>query len=415
MTAKTAIDAYGPESPHAWLRLWVSLAAAGVLGVGMWAVVVILPVVQADFGIDRAAASLPYTATMFGFAAGTLSFGRLADRIGIAIPLALAGVAIGLGFVIAGFAPGIGTFTLAHGFLIGLGAGGGFAPLMADISHWFVKRRGMAVVVVASGNYVAGALWPIIINAGVAHLGWRNTFIAIGLVVPVLVLPMCLAMRPRLSHGAMAAAEQATSEAAANIGVQPRTLLTLLTVAGFACCVAMSMPQVHLVAYCGDLGYGVARGAEMLALMLFLGIFSRVASGFVADRIGGAATLLIGSFMQGVALLLYLFFNGLASLYVVSGIFGLFQGGIVPMYAVLCREFLPAREAGAKIGMIITATIFGMAFGGYLSGLIFDLTGSYRMAFLNGLLWNLVNVAIVSWLVWRRRGRQGARAALRAA
>ena len=404
-----------PDSVHAWLRLWVSLAAASLLGVGMWAVVVILPIVQADFGVDRAAASLPYTATMFGFAAGTLSFGRIADRIGIAIPLAVAAVAMGTGFAIAGYAPGIRTFTLAHGFLIGVGAGGGFAPLMADISHWFVRRRGIAVVLVASGNYVAGALWPLIINVGVARLGWRNTFIAIGLIVPALVLPMCLALRPRLSLGAMVAAEQATSAAAANIGLSPRALLALMTVAGFACCVAMSMPQVHLVAYCGDLGYGVARGAEMLALMLFLGIFSRVASGFVADRIGGAATLLIGSFMQGVALLLYLFCNGLASLYIVSGIFGLFQGGIVPMYAVICREFLPPREAGAKIGIIITATIFGMAFGGYLSGLIFDSTGSYRMAFLNGVLWNLVNVAIVSWLVWRRHGRQSAHRAVRMA
>ena len=409
-----AID-HAPDGHHAWLRLWVSLAGASLLGVGMWAVIVILPVVQAEFGIDRAAASLPYTATMFGFAFGTLALGKLGDRVGIAIPLALASLAMGVGFITAGFAQGIGTFALAHGLLIGVGAGGGFAPLMADISHWFVRRRGMAVVVVASGNYVAGALWPLIINACVAQLGWRGTFIAIGIAVPLLMLPMCLALRPRLSRGAMMAAERATSAAAANIGLSPRALLALLTVAGFACCVAMSMPQVHLVAYCGDLGYGVARGAEMLSLMLFLGIFSRVASGFIADRIGGPATLLIGSFMQGLALLLYLFFNGLASLYVVSGIFGLFQGGIVPMYAVICRELLPPREAGAKIGIIITATIFGMAFGGYLSGVIFDATGSYRMAFLNGVGWNFVNLAIVTWLFWRRHGRQSTGGTLRMA
>ena len=174
-------------------------------------------------------------------------------------------------------------------------------------------------------------------------------------------------------------------------------------VAGFSCCVAMSMPQVHIVAYCGDLGYGVARGAEMLSLMLFLGIVSRIGSGFVADAIGGTATLLIGSFMQGVALLLYLYFDGLTSLFVVSGIFGLFQGGIVPMYAVICRELLPPREAGAKIGLVVAATIFGMAFGGYFSGVIFDLTSSYRMAFLNGVVWNAFNFAVVAWLFWRRR------------
>jgi len=170
----------------------------------------------------------------------------------------------------------------------------------------------------------------------------------------------------------------------------------------------MSMPQVHLVAYCGDLGYGVARGAQMLSLMMLLGIVSRIGSGFVADAIGGSATLLIGSFMQGVALLLYLYFNGLESLFIVSGIFGLFQGGIVPMYAVICRELLPPRRAGAAIGLVVSATILGMAFGGYFSGLIFDLTSSYRMAFLNGVLWNAFNFAIVSWLFWRRQRRQPA-------
>ncbi|HYC24798.1 MAG TPA: MFS transporter, partial [Roseiarcus sp.] len=152
----------------------------------------------------------------------------------------------------------------------------------------------------------------------------------------------------------------------------------------------------------GDLGYGAARGAEMLSLMLFLGVFSRIASGFVADAIGATTTLLIGSFMQCVALVLYLFFDGLTSLYVVSGIFGLFQGGIVPMYAVICRELLPPREAGARIGLVVSATIFGMAFGGYFSGVIFDLTLSYQMAFLNGVFWNLVNLAAVGWLYWRR-------------
>ena len=187
------------------------------------------------------------------------------------------------------------------------------------------------------------------------------------------------------------------------IDLPPRVLQTLLAIAGLACCVAMSMPQVHIVAYCGDLGYGVARGAQMLSLMLFLGIVSRIGSGFVADAIGGSATLLIGSFMQGVALLLYLYFDGLASLFVVSGIFGLFQGGIVPMYAVICRELLPPREAGAKIGLVVAATIFGMAFGGYVSGVIFDATHSYRLAFLNGVLWNAVNFSVVGWLFWRRR------------
>lgn len=407
----TTTDRYAPDGPYSYFRLTVSLVLSTMLGAGMWAIIVILPYAQKEFAVDRAGASAPYTFAMFGFAFGTIALGRLVDRFGIAVPLVIASIALGVGFAIAGLAPNMAVFTAAHGLLIGVGAGAGFAPLVADISHWFVRRRGLAVVIVASGNYLAGTVWPLLINVAVPHLGWRETYVAIGIIVALVSVPLAILMRRKPSHQTMVAAEQATAEAAASVGISPRLLLTLLTVAGFSCCVAMSMPQVHIVAYCGDLGYGVARGAEMLSLMLFLGIFSRIASGFVADRIGGSMTLLIGSVMQGVALLLYLFFNGLTSLYVVSGIFGLFQGGIVPMYAVICREFLPPREAGAKIGIAVSATIFGMAFGGYVSGLIFDWTGSYRMAFLNGLAWNLLNVAIVSWLAWRRYrpAREGAR------
>jgi MFS family permease len=183
--------------------------------------------------------------------------------------------------------------------------------------------------------------------------------------------------------------------------LSPNALQVLLCIAGVACCVAMSMPQVHLVAYCGDLGYGAARGAEMLSLMLGLGIISRIGSGFIADRIGGVRTLLLGSVLQGTALFLYLWFDGLASLYVISGLFGLFQGGIVPSYAIIVREYFPAREAGTRVGLVLMATLIGMALGGWLSGAIFDLTGSYQAAFLNGLAWNLLNVTIVSWLLLR--------------
>jgi MFS family permease len=224
-----------------------------------------------------------------------------------------------------------------------------------------------------------------------------------GIFIAATVIPLAFFLRPRPSAQVIAQAEAATRIARADVGISSRLLLTLLIVAGFSCCAAMSMPQVHIVAYCGDLGYGVARGAEMLSLMLFLGIVSRIGSGFIADAIGGTATLLIGSFMQGLALLLYLYFDGLTSLFIVSGIFGLFQGGLVPMYAVICRELLPPREAGAKIGLVVSATIIGMAFGGYFSGVIFDWTSSYRMAFLNGVIWNGVNLAVVGWLLWRRQ------------
>ncbi|MBC7941832.1 MAG: MFS transporter, partial [Chitinophagaceae bacterium] len=183
---------------------------------------------------------------------------------------------------------------------------------------------------------------------------------------------------------------------------------TLLCLAGVACCVAMAMPQVHIVAYCGDLGYGVARGAEMLSLMLACGIVSRLVSGAICDRIGGLRTLLLGSVLQGLALLLFIPFDGLVSLYVISALFGLFQGGIVPSYAIIVREHFPAAEAGARVGWVLMATLLGMALGGWMSGKVFDLTGSYHAAFINGVGWNLLNLSITLFLLgrWRRLRRQ---------
>jgi len=226
------------------------------------------------------------------------------------------------------------------------------------------------------------------------------TFAAIALFCVVTMLPLMLVLRRRPAARATIVAGEGAGERAA-LGISPGVLQVLLIIAGVACCVAMSMPQVHIVAYCGDLGYGVARGAEMLSLMLAFGIVSRIGSGFIADRIGGLATLLIGSALQGVALFLYLLFDGMTSLYVISALFGLFQGGIVPMYAIIIRDYFPAGEVGTRLGIVLMATLFGMAFGGWMSGLIFDLTGSYRAAFANGIAWNLINVSIMLWLMAR--------------
>jgi MFS family permease len=219
-------------------------------------------------------------------------------------------------------------------------------------------------------------------------------------------LPLTLLLRrkPPLSDhaGAHVAAPLRTAQ---SLGLSSNALQGLLIVAGLSCCIAMSMPQVHLVAYCSDLGYGPARGAQMLSLMLACGIVSRLLFGGICDRIGGLRTLLLGSSLQCIALLLFLPFNGLVSLYVISALFGLFQGGIVPAYAIIVREYFSRAEAGARVSIVITATLLGMAVGGWMSGAIFDLTGSYRAAFVNGLLWNLVNVSIAAWLLRRSIGQ----------
>jgi MFS family permease len=390
-----------PESPYAWLRLAASLAVMTVSGVGMYASAVALPVIQAEFGIDRSDASLPYTVTMIGFGLGGILMGRLADRFGVMVPVLVGALSLGVGFVAAANAHSIWAFSLILGVLVGmLGTAAGFAPLVADTSLWFDRRRGIAVAICASGNYLAGAAWPPVLQYLFDTSGWRATFTGVGIFITVTMLPLAFVLRRR--PPALGAAGTSTVHAR-SIRLPRGPLLALLCVAGVACCVAMSMPQVHIVAYCGDLGYPAARGAEMLSVMLGFGIVSRLISGWICDRIGGLRTLMLGSFLQGVALLLFLPFDSLASLYVVSAMFGLFQGGIVPSYAIIVREYFPASEAGAKVGLVIMCTLLGMALGGWMSGVVFDLTGSYHAAFLNGVGWNLLNLSIAFFLLRRSR------------
>jgi MFS family permease len=391
------------DSAYSWLRLSMSLLIGTIGSVGMWSVVVALPEVQADFGVSRADASLPFTMTMFGFAFGNVAMGRLSDRFGIVAPIILGAFMLCGGYLAAANAPSLWVFAGAYA-LIGLGSSASFGPMMADVSHWFLRHRGIAVAVAASGNYFAGAIWPPIVQHSISSIGWRTTHLWIGLFCVAMLVPLAFALRRRqrvsetLSHAVATGTQKA-------LGISPNTLQWLLWIAGFACCVAMSMPQVHIVAYCVDLGFGPARGAEMLSLMLAFGIFSRIGSGFLADRIGGLATLLIGSAAQGTALSFYLFFESLPSLYVISAMFGLFQGGIVPSYAIVVREYFSPREAGTRVGVVIMATVLGMAFGGWVTGWIFDLTGSYFIAFIHGVAWNVLNCTIAVWLLLRSRSR----------
>ena len=393
------------DSRIAWLRLAAALALSTIGGVGMWSVVVALPAIQADFGVTRAAASFPYTLMMLGFGVGGIVMGRLSDRYGVRLPLVGATCVLALGYVAASMSSSLLMFAIVHGVLIGmLGASASFGPLLADTSHWVVRRRGLAVAIVASGNYLAGAIWPPFVQYLIDSVGWRSAHLYIGIICLVTMLPLTFAMWRPAPHLGTAPGAGASRPPRA-LGVSPRTLQILLVIAGVACCVAMSMPQVHIVAYCADLGYGPAVGARMLSLMLGFGIISRLASGFIADRIGGLRTLLLGSALQGLALLFYIPFDGLTSLYIVSAMFGLFQGGIVPSYAIIVREYFAPKEAGARVGLVLMATLFGMALGGWLSGAVFDLTGSYRAAFINGLLWNALNLSIVIWLLRKRQAR----------
>jgi MFS family permease len=399
------------DSPQAAWRLLTTLLLMLLGNSGMYVVSVVLPEVQAEFGVSRADASIPYTLSMLGFGIGGMWMGRWADRFGIARVAALGALGVASGFVLAGMSGGIIGFALAQGLLGLLGIASTFAPLLADTAQWWNKRRGIAVAVCASGNYLAGTLWPPIAQWGVTQVGWRTTYLCIGLFCGIGMALLSLRMRTKPPSAQAATVNKHGVVASERpFGLSVTQAQWLLSVAGVGCCVAMAMPQVHIVAYCSDLGFGAARGAEMLSLMLACGIVSRLVSGVICDRIGGIRTLLLGSALQGIALMMFLPFDGLVPLYLVSAMFGLFQGGIVPSYAIIVREHFPAKEAGARTGTIIMATLVGMALGGWLSGKIFDVTGSYHAAFINGIAWNALNFGIVFWLYRRHQRHQGLQA-----
>jgi MFS family permease len=384
------------------------LSTSTIGGVGMWSIAVVLPTLQADFGVTRADVSLAYTAVMLGAVVGGPVMGWLSDRFGITVPPAIGTAMLALGLALASQAATMWQFTLVHGLLIGGGTSASFGPVIADISLWFAKRRGVAVAICSSGSYLAGTVWPLVIQRLAQWVGWRHTYFGIAVFCLCSMLPLLLVLRRRLArevgrHSAHGFAPRRVFAGGGN-GLQ-----LLLMLAGVACCIAMAMPQVHIVAYCTDLGYGPARGAEMLSLMFGTGIISRLSFGWIADRIGPAPALLISSSLQAASLLAYFGANGLTSLYVVTTIFGLVQGGIVPTYALIVRECYPPSEAGSRIGVVLSSTLAGMAIGGWMSGAIFDATLSYRVAFLNGFAWNLLNMAIAAWLLLRLPRRRMAR------
>jgi MFS family permease len=392
-----------PDSRQAWVRLALALLIGTIGSVGMWSVVVALPVVQGEFAATRGAASLAFTFGMVGFGLGGVVTGKLTDRFGIVTAIGMGIGLVALGYVGAGRASSMWQFILVH-FAIGAGSSATFGPLMAEASHWFERRRGIAVTIAASGNYIGGTIWPPVVNWGIQSFGWRPTHIAIGLFSALAMVIVLAILRLQVGAGSRRSHVNAPAPRI-DLRLRTNTLTVMLCIASISCCVAMAMPQVHIVAYCGDLGYGVTRGAGMLSLMLGFGIVSRIGSGFLADRIGGIRTLLIGSVAQGFALLFYLFFDSLTSLYVISAMFGLFQGGIVPSYAIIVRESMPASEVATRVGTVIFASVVGMSFGGWVSGVIFDATGSYAAAFINGLGWNALNITIMVSLLLRARQR----------
>lgn len=368
---------------------------------GMFAGTVALKPMQEAFDVSRGAATLPYMGFMVGFGLGSFWMGRFADRLGAMRVAFAGGLTIGLGFWIAGHAVELWQAVVAHGLLIGLmGASTTMGPMVADVSLWFERRRGLAVGMVISGAYVSGMVWPPTLEAVAHAYGWRDMYLALG-ALTLVTLPLLALVLHRPAPRTVLTGPLKAAGSARPLGMRAPALQALLCCAGLGCCIAMAAPQVHAVAMADDIGLRPADGALMLSLMYGFGIVSRLASGWISDRIGGLRILALGSAGQTVALLLFLPADGRIALLVVAALFGLSQGGIVPSYAIIVREYFPARQAGGRIGLTLLFTMLGMAVGAWLAGAIHDLTGSYRVAFLGAVAVNIAHLAIAAFLLRR--------------
>ena len=385
------------------VRLVASLLLMATAGSAMYAAILVLEPAAGEFGTGRGAGSMPYTLFMIGFGLGGIMMGRLSDRFGIVVPALLASLCLPAGLLLSARATELWQFSASLGLLCGLfGMAATFAPVASDISHWFTARRGLAVGIVISGTYVAGAVWPPVLQHLIDTIGWRETFRTMGLLALCTMPPLSVMLyrRAPVDHrGGHAAAGGSRRP----LGFSGRSLQGLLCIAGVGCCAAMAMPQVHVVPLTIDLGFDAAHGARMLALMLGFGVVSRLVSGWLSDRIGGLKTLLLGSMLQGLVIFAYLFAGGLTTLYVLAVAFGLSQGGIVPSYTMIIRALFPAGEAGWRIGMTMLFTVCGMALGGWLAGALYDLTGDYTASILAALGFNVLNFGIAAWLLARDR------------
>ena len=400
-------EAASIETRASWVAAFAALAIMCVsYGAPLVAVVALKPI-AADLGSARSVPSLAYSLAWLGTAVGGVAMGRIAERVGVRWTASFGAVMIGLGLVVStGGAPW--QLYLGYGLLMGLiGNAGINAPLYIYVSHWFDRRRGTALALISSGQYVAGAIWPPLFERGIATLGWQRTMIAFGIFAAAAILPLALLLRRPPATPSHAVAGAAGASSTSVLGWRPGTVLVLLSLASFACCVPMAMPQGHLVALCTDLGISPARGAAMLSLLLGVAFLSRQFWGWVSDRIGGLRTVLAASFCQVVSLAALALTQDEVGLFIVSAVFGFGFSGIIPAYVLAVRELFPAAEASWRVPMVLLMSGSGMAAGGWLAGVIYDHFGFYAPAFATGIGFNLANLALVATLVMRQRPRNG--------
>jgi MFS family permease len=393
------------DSGEAWLVTVASLAIASVCLAAPLVVTVALKPIAADLGGYRSIPSAALSLSMVGTGVGGLAMGWLADRFGVR-PVVMFGAAM----VCAGLMLSAGgqswQLYVGHGLFIGLlGNAAIHAPLYVYVTRWFEVRRGTALALIASGQYIAGAVWPPIFERAIAVYGWRPSMVGFGLLVVAVVLPLAaLFLRPapelpESKSGAAAAAANGTV-----LGLPPNAAFALLAAASFLCCVPMAMPASHLIAFCGDVGIAASTGAAMLSVLLVCAFISRQLWGWISDRIGGLMTLVVGSLAQATAMLGFLLTQDEAGLFAVAAAFGLGFSGLVPAYVLTIRQLFPAREASWRIPALLLTAMSGMAAGSWIGGVIYDGAGFYAPAFATGIAANLVHLCLVAALVvqWRR-------------
>ena len=388
------------DSRQAWLRLFLVFTMSVLGTAGMWSVVIIMPSIQNEFQLDRAASTYPYVTTMFGYGFGNVIIGRMLDKIGIKKPIIFALSLLITSYLLSTLANNILWLSIIQ-FFLGFSAAAFFGPMMADISKYFNKRKGLAVSLVASGQHLCGAIWPFIIKDFLIEGDWRNAHLFIALICSIFIPILFYFIgnkSPNSKNNILVLEEIKNTNSNLKLPISNQRVQTLLMIAGVFCCVAMAMPQVHIVPLCIDSGFGLGVGTEILSFMLFAAVTSRVLFGLLSDKIGPIQTLILGSALQAISLSMFLPFDSQLSLYIVAIFFGLSQGGIVPIYAVIISKFLPANEVAERVGLLIFATIIGMSLGGWLSGEIYDYTSSYSLAFLNGIFWNIINLIIMIYL-----------------
>jgi MFS family permease len=368
-----------------------------------WMAAVGLKDIAAEVGGTRSVPALAGSLAWFGSAFGGIGMGWIAERVGVRWTVMFGAAMMSLGLVIASLGS---TWTLyvGYGVFVGLiGLSGLNAPLYVYISKWFERRRGSALALISSGTYIAGALWPPIFERAIAYAGWRQAMLWFAILVSAFIVPLAaIFLRREPEHSLVSVTRQAETEKASVLGWPPGLVFAALCAAIFLCCVPMSMPQSHLVAFCTDLGISKAHGAAMLSVLLGSAFLCRQVWGLISDRIGGLQTVLLGSVIQALTMSAFLFTQDEVGLFTVSAAFGLGFSGMIPATVLAGRQLFPPAEAAWRMPTLLLCSGCGMATGGWLAGILYDHFGYYGPAFATGIAVNLLNLAIILTLVGRQ-------------